>query len=100
MLPHGRLPRREYFPPTSKAMPIHREAVGRPKRPSRGTVWRLALDADPPKSKQGLLGYVARFFVAKAEPMHEAEQLLAVLGMDELHDLLRAGTYWIAFGDR
>lgn len=81
-------------------MPIHRQVVGRPKRPSRWTAWRLARNADPPKSKEGLLGYVARFVVVKAEPTHEAKQLLAVLGMDVLHDLNRAAMYWMAFGDR
>jgi hypothetical protein len=81
-------------------MSIHRQAVSRPKRPGRGTVWRLALDADSPKSKQRLLGDVARFVVAKAEPTHETKQLLAVLGMDMLHDLNRAALYWVAFGER
>jgi hypothetical protein len=100
MRPPGRLPREESFPATSKAMPIHRQVVGRPKRPSRRTVWRLPLNADPPKSKEGLLGYVACFVVAKAEPTHEAKQLLAVLDMDVFHDLPRAGLYWMAFGDR
>lgn len=81
-------------------MSIHRQVVGRPKRPSRCTVWRFARNADPPKAKQGFLGYVARFVVVKAEPTHETKQLLAVLGMDVLHDLNRAAMYWMGFGGR
>jgi hypothetical protein len=80
-------------------MSIHRQVIGRPKRPSRGVVWGLVLKADPPKAKQGFLGDVARFLVAKAEPAYEAKQLLAVLGMDLLHDLGRAAMYWVAFRD-
>jgi hypothetical protein len=98
MRPSGRLPRQKSFPATSKAMPIHRQVVGRPKRPSGWMVWRPVGNADPPKSKQGLLGYVARFVVVKPEPTDEAKQLLAVLGVNVLHDLNRAAVSWVAFG--
>ena len=73
-------------------MPIHRQAEGGPECPGERSLRGVPVAAGAPQAKECLLGDVGGLLVAETESPDKAPDVLAMKGMDLLHDQPRGGS--------